>query len=147
MNLKKKFEVDYDYEIALLLSDSYETLIGGSAKILDTALKNSEDPNLAVKGLDIIFREQLLGSFAVDLCQPLPDIEKIQEISDRLYANLIDKKTNNQKVAEPLGNLDVIFKINKSNSDRLLAMTIIRWYKKNYKCVYVCSARLGVETA
>ncbi len=143
--MKKKFEVDYDYEIALLLSDSYETLIGGSAKILDTALKNSENPNLAVKGLDIIFREQPLGSFAVDVCQPSPDIEKIQEISDRLYANLIDKNTNNRKVAEPLGNLDVIFKINKSNAVRLLAMTIIRWYKKATNVYMYARYGLGLK--
>lgn len=129
MNLEKKFEVDYDYEIALLLSDSSETLIGGSVKILNKALKNSENPDLSVKGLDIFFREKPLGSFAVDVCQPSPDVEKIQEISDRLYANLIDKNTNNQKVAEPLSNLDVMFKIDKSNAVRLLARTITKWYK------------------
>lgn len=129
MNLEKKFEVDYDYEIALLLSESSETLIGGSAKILKKVLKNSETPNLSVKGLDIIFRDKPLGSFAVDVCQPSPDIEKIQEITDRLYANLIDKNTNNQKVAEPLGNLDVIFKIDKNNAVRLLAKMITKWYK------------------
>jgi len=100
---------------ALLLSDSFETLIGGSAKILKKALKNSTHPDLSVKGLDIFFQEILLSSFTADVCQPSPDIEKIQEITDRLYANLIDKNTNNRKVAETLGNLDVIFKIDNSN--------------------------------
>ncbi len=127
--MEKKFEVDYDYEIVLLLSENCETLIGGSAKILKKVLKNSENPDLSVKGLDIFFREKPLGSFAVDVCQPSPDIEKIQEISDRLYANLIDKNTNNRKVAETLGNLDVIFKIEKNSAVRLLAKTIIKWYE------------------
>ncbi len=105
-----------------------QTLIGGSAKILKKALKNSENPNLAIKGLDIFFREKPLGSFAVDVCQPSPDIDKIQELSDRLYANLIDKNTNSRKVAETLGSLDVLFKIDKNSAVRLLAMTVIRWY-------------------
>ncbi len=85
--------------------------------------------SLMVKGLDKFFREEPLSSFAVDVvCQPSPDIEKIQEISDRLYANLIDNNTNSRKVAETLGSLDVMFKIDKNKAVRLLAMTVIRWY-------------------
>ncbi len=129
LNLEKKFEVDYDYEIVLLLSENCETLIGGSAKILKKALKNSETLNLSVKGLDIFFREKPLGSFAVDLCQSSPDIEKIQELSNKLYANLIDKNTNSRKVAETLGSLDVLFKIDKNSAVRLLARTITKWYE------------------
>ncbi len=128
LNLEKKIEVDYDYEIALLLSENCETLIGGSAKILKKALKNSETLNLSVKGLDIFFREKPLGSFAVDVCQSMPDVEKIQELTDKLYANLIDKNTNSRKVAETLGSLDVIFKIDKNSAVRLLAKTITKWY-------------------
>ncbi len=105
LNLEKKFEVDYDYEIALLLSENCETLIGGSAKILKKVLKNSENPNLAIKGLDIFFREKPLGSFAVDLCQPSLDIDKIQDLTNKLYANLIDKNTNSRKVAKHLATL------------------------------------------
>ncbi len=126
--MEKKFEVDYDYEIALLLSENCETLIGGSEKVLKKALKNSETTNLSVKGLDIFFREKPLGSFAVDVCQPSPDIEKLQELTDKLYANLIDKNTNSRKVAETLGNLDVLFKIDKNSAVRLLAKTITKWY-------------------
>lgn len=122
------FDVNYDYELALLFSDSTETLICGSAKTLTKALINSENPNLSVKGLDIIFREQPLGSFAVDACLPTSKVDEIEEIYDRLYANLIDKNTTGKKVAEPLAELDKIYKIEENNAVRLLALTVTRWY-------------------
>ncbi|MCI5667600.1 MAG: hypothetical protein MR291_02370 [Oscillospiraceae bacterium] len=129
MDFEKKFDVNYDYEAVLLLTDSTETLIGGSTKIIKKALKNSDTPNLAVKDLDIYLREQPLGTFAADVFKSLSDVEKLQELSDRLYANLCDKNSNSHRVAETKNELDCIFKVDKSITLRLLARTISKWYK------------------
>ena len=142
LNLEKKFDVDYDYEIALLFSDSSETLIGGSAKTLNKALKNSETPDLTVKGLDIYFREHTLGTFAADVFKSWSDAEKLQELSDRLYANLCDKNSNSRRIAETMNNLDYIFKVDKSVALRLLARTISKWYK-DVTALYM-NARFGL---
>ena len=128
MNYEKKFDINYDYELVLLLSDNCETLIGGSSKNIKKALKDTHNPNLSVKDLDIFFREQPLGSFAIDVCISSQILERLQELADKLYANLCDKNTNNRKVAETLNNLDVIFKIDKSSTARLIARTISKWY-------------------
>ena len=128
MNCEKKFDINYDYELVLLLSDNCETLIGGSAKNIKKALKDTLNPNLSVKDLDIFFRKQPLGIFAIDVCVSSQSLERLQELADKLYANLCDKNTNNRKVAETLNNLDVIFKIDKSNTARLIARTISKWY-------------------
>lgn len=100
MDFEKKFDVDYDYEAVLLLTDSTETLIGGSTKIIKKVLKNSDTLNLSVKDLDIYLREQPLGTLAADVFKSLSDVEKLQELSDRLYANLCDKNSNSRRVAE-----------------------------------------------
>ena len=129
MNYEKKFDVNYDYEAVILLTDSTETLVGGSTKIIKKALKNSDTPNLSVKDLDIYLREQPLGTFAADVFKSLPDAEKLQELSDRLYANLCDKNSNSRRIAETLNSLDYFFKADKSITVRLLARTISKWYK------------------
>ena len=127
MDFEKKFDVNYDYEAVLLLTDSTETLIGGSTKIIKKFLKKIDSPNLAVKDLDIYLREQPLGTLAIDIFSSLSDIEKLQEHSDRLYANLCDKNTNKQRIAETLNSLDYYFKADKSFTVRLLARTISKW--------------------
>lgn len=127
--MEKKYEINCDYEVVLLLSDNSETLIGGSEKTINKALKNTYEPNLAVKELDIFFREQSLGTFALDLCSSFPETEKIQEQVDRLYANLKDENTNKSRVAETLNTLDYIFKVDKSTSVRLLARIVLKMYR------------------
>lgn len=142
MTSEKKFDVNYDYEVVLLLTDSTETLVGGSAKIIKKVLKNSGNPNLNAKDLDIYLREQPLGTLAIDIFSSLSDIEKLQEHSDRLYANLCDKNTNKQRIAETLNSLDYFFKADKSVTVRLLARTISKWYKS--ATVLYMNARLGL---
>ncbi len=127
--MEKKYEINCDYEVVLLLSDNSETLISGSEKTINKALKNPYAPNLAVKELDIFFREQSLGTFALDLCRSFPELEKIQEQVDRLYANLKDENTNKSRVAETLNTLDYIFKVDKSTSVCLLARVVLKMYK------------------
>lgn len=127
--MENKYEINCDYEVVLLLSDNSETLIGGSEKTINKALKNPYEPNLAVKDLDIFFREQSLGTFALDLCSSFTETEKIQEQVDRLYANLKDENTNKSRVAETLNTLDYIFKVDKSTSVRLLARVVLKMYR------------------
>lgn len=128
MDFEKKFDVNYDYEAVLLLTDSTETLFGGSKKIIKKVLKNSDTPNLSVKDLDIYLREQPLGTLAIDIFRSLSDIEKLQEHSDRLYANLCGKNSNSRRIAETMNSLDYYFKADKSVTVRLLARTISKWY-------------------
>ena len=142
MDFEKKFDVNYDYEAVLLLTDSTETLIGGSTKIIKKVLKKIDSPNLSVKDLDIHLREQPLGTFAADVFKSLSDVEKLQELSDRLYANLCDKNSNSLRVAETLNSLDYFFKADKSVTVRLLARTISKWYK--VATVLYMNARLGL---
>lgn len=127
--MENKYEINCDYEVVLLLSDNSETLIGGSEKTINKALKNPYEPNLAVKDLDFFFREHSLGTFALDLCRSFPESEKIQEQVDRLYANLKDENTNKSRVAETLNTLDYIFKVDRSASVRLLARVVLKMYR------------------
>lgn len=127
--MEKKYDINYDYEVVLLLSDNSETLIGGSDKTINKALKSLDEPNLAVKDLDIFFREQPLGTFALDICSSVQVAEKLPELTDRLYANLNDERTNKTRVAETLNNLDYIFKVDRSIALRLLARVILKWYR------------------
>ncbi len=105
------------------------SVFGGSEKAINKALKNPNAPNFAVKNLDNFFREQSLGTFALDLCSSFPETEKIQEQVDRLYANLKDENTNKTRVAETLNTLDYIFKVDKSTSVRLLARVVLKMYR------------------
>lgn len=147
MNCEKKFDINYDYELVLLLSDNRETLIGGSSKNIKKALKDTSNPNLSVKDLDIFFREQSLGTFAIDVCESAQNLERIQELADKLYANLCDKNTNNRKVAETLNNLDVIFKIDKSSTARLIARVISKWYAAGTDMYMNAHFGLGLKQA
>lgn len=127
--MEKKYDIIYDYEVVLLLSGGSETLVGGSNKTINKVLKNLDEPNLAVKDLDIFLREQPLGTFALDICSSFQKAEKLQELTDRLYANLKDEYTNKTRVAETLNNLDYIFKVDRSVALRLLARVILKWYR------------------
>ena len=127
--MEKKYDINYDYEVVLLLSDGSEMLVGGSDKTINNALKSLDEPNLAVKDLDIFFREQPLGTFALDICSSVQVAEKLPELTDRLYANLKDERTNKTRVAETLNNLDYIFKVDRSVTLRLLARVILKWYR------------------
>lgn len=127
--MEKKYEINCDYEVVLLLSDNSETLIGGSEKTIKKALKNPDAPNFAVKDLDIFFREQSLGTFALDLCRSFPEVEKVQNLTERLYANLKDENTNKSRVAETLNTLDYIFKVDRSAPVRLLARVVLKMYR------------------
>lgn len=127
--MEKKYEINCDYEVVLLLSDNSETLIGGSEKTINKTLKNPDAPNFAVKELDVYFRSQSLGTFALDLCCSFSEPEKIQEQVDRLYANLKDENTNKSRVAETLNTLDYIFKVDKSTPVRLLARVVLKMYR------------------
>lgn len=127
--MENKYEINCDYEVVLLLSDNSETLIGGSEKTINKTLKNPDAPNFSVKELDVYFRSQSLGTFALDLCRSVPESEKIQEQVDRLYANLKDENTNKSRVAETLNTLDYIFKVDKSASVRLLARIVLKMYR------------------
>lgn len=127
--MEKKYEINCDYEVVLLLSDNSETLIGGSEKTINKALKNPDAPNFAVKELDVYFRSQPLGTFALDLCRSFPESEKIQAQVDRLYANLKDENTNKSRVAETLNTLDYIFKVDRSAPVRLLARVVLKMYR------------------
>lgn len=97
--MEKEYEINCDYGAVLLLSDNSETLIGGSEKTINKALKNPDAPIFFVKELDVYFRSQSLGTFALDLCSSCPKTEKIQEQVDRLNANLKDENTNKSRVA------------------------------------------------
>lgn len=127
--MEKKYEINCDYEAVLLLSDNSETLIGGSEKTINKALKNPDAPIFSVKELDVYFRSQPLGTFELDLCRSFTESEKIQEQVDRLYANLKDENTNKSRVAETLNTLDYIFKVDKSTSVRLLARFVLKMYR------------------
>ncbi len=127
--MEKKYEINCDYEVVLLLSDNSETLIGGSERAINKALKNPDAPIFSVKELDVYFRSQPLGTFALDLCSSFPESEKIQEQVDRLYANLKDENTNKSRVAETLNTLDYIFKVDRSAPVRLLARVVLKMYK------------------
>lgn len=125
----RKFDIKFDYSIIMLFSEQSETLIGGSEKILKKALKNSKNPNLDSKDLDIYYREMPLGTFAMEIYQSAPEIEEIQNLVDKLFANLIDKRTNNTKVADTKLSLDALFNSVKNNTViRVLARTISVWY-------------------
>lgn len=129
MDKNRKFDIKYDYSIIMLFSERSETLIGGSEKVLKRALKNSKNPNLDIKDLDIYYRKMPLGTFAVEIYQSASEIEVIQNLVNKLYANLIDKNSNRTKVADTKLSLDAIFNsVKKHSAIRVLARTISVWY-------------------
>ena len=123
MTYEKKFELNCDYEFAMLLSEDGETLFGGSRRALKNAVKNR---NFANKKIDVFFRNQSLGTFALSACSI--DAERLTERVGALYANLCDKHTKGQRVAETLNELDRIFKADKNFAARFLAKIIVEKY-------------------
>ena len=123
MTYEKKFELNCDYEFAMLLLEDGETLFGGSRRALKNAVKNR---NFANKKIDVFFRSQPLGAFVLGACSI--DAERLTEWVDALYANLCDKHTKGQRVAETLNELDRIFKADKNFAARFLAQIIVKKY-------------------
>lgn len=123
-----KFDIKYDYLTALVFGDNTETLIGGSEKILKKALKNSKNPNLDVKGLDVYYRGKPIGTLAVDINSSSDEVEKVLGLADKLYANLLNSRTNSSKIADTKISLEAIFRTDKSATIRVLARTVSDWY-------------------
>lgn len=67
MDKIRKFDIKCDYSIIMLFSERSETLIGCSEKILKRAFRNTENPNLNTKDLDVYYREMPLGTFAMEI--------------------------------------------------------------------------------
>ncbi|MCM1166659.1 MAG: hypothetical protein NC299_14235 [Lachnospiraceae bacterium] len=129
MNNLRRFDIKYDYSIIMCFSERSETLIGGSEKILKKALKNGKNPNLAVKDLDVYYRNLPLGTLALEIYQSAPEIDEIQNLVDKLCANLIEKHTNNIKIADTKLSLDTLACSEKHTAViRVLARTILVWY-------------------
>ncbi len=128
MENMRKFDIKYDYSVIALFSEHSETLIGGSEKAVKKAFKNSENPSLDTKGLDVFYQEKPFGTFAVDINQSALEIENIQNLVNKLYANLLDKRTNNAKIADTKITLDALFRADKRFIIRILARTISMWY-------------------
>ena len=53
----------------------------------------------------------------------------MQNLTERLYANLKDENTNKSRVAETLNTLDYIFKVDRSAPVRLLARVVLKMYR------------------
>lgn len=123
-----KFDIKYDYSTALVLEGETEILIGGSEKIVKKALKNSKNPNLDVKGLDVYYRGKPLGTFAVDINSSSDEVEKVLGLADKLYANLLNSRTNSSKIADTKISLEAIFRTNKGVAVRMLARIVSVWY-------------------
>ena len=124
-----KFDIKYDYSTALVLEGETETLIGGSEKIVKKALKDTKNPNLDIKGLDIYYRENPLGTFAVDVNQNAPRTEIISDPTDILYTNLLNPNSNSKRISETKIRLETLFRTDSSFAVRLLARTVLSWYE------------------
>ena len=57
-----KFDIKYDYSIALVFSEHSEMLIGGSEKIMKKAFKNSSVPNFNTKGFGYLLSGKVAGN-------------------------------------------------------------------------------------
>lgn len=124
----KKFNINYDYSLALIVVSGAETLIGGAEKTVQKALKDTKNPNLDIKGLDVYYREKPLGTFAVDVNQNAPRAEIITEQTDILYTNLLNPNSNSKRISETKMRLETIFRTDISFAVRLLARTVLTWY-------------------
>lgn len=124
----KKFNINYDYSLALIAVSGSETLIGGAEKIVKKALKDTKNPNLDIKGLDIYYREKPLGTFAIDINQNAPRAEIITEQTDILYTNLLNQNSNSKRISETKMRFETIFRTDSSFAVRLLARTVLVWY-------------------
>lgn len=123
-----KFDIKYDYSTALVLEGETETLIGGSEKIVKKALKDSKKPNLDVKGLDVYYKGKPLGTLAVDINISSDEVEKVLGLADKLYANLLNSRTNSSKIADTKISLEAIFRTDKGVAVRMLARIVSVWY-------------------
>lgn len=129
MDKIRKFDIKYDYSIIMIFSHRSETLIGGSEKMLKRVFRDRENPNLNTKDLNIYYREMPLGTFAVEIYQSASEIEVIQNLVDKLYANLIDKNSTRTKVADTKLSLNSLFGNAKNTTAiRILARVILVWY-------------------
>lgn len=124
----KKFNINYDYSLALIVLSGTETLIGGAEKILKKALKDTKNPNLDTKGLDVYYYEKPLGTFAVDVNQNAVRVEIITDFTDILYTNLLNPNSNSKRISETKMRLETIFRTDSSFAVRLLARTVSAWY-------------------
>lgn len=125
----KFFKVEYDYFLALIVASGAETLIGGAEKIVKKALKDTKNPNLDTKGLDVYYRGKHLGTFAVDVNQNAPRVEIITELTDILYTNLLNPNSNSKRISETKMRLETLFRTDSSFAVRLLARTVLTWYE------------------
>ncbi|MCM1419386.1 MAG: hypothetical protein NC202_11480 [Roseburia sp.] len=53
---------------------------------------------------------------------------KKPKLVDRLYANLLDMQTNNNKIAGTKIDLEALFRADRNTAIRVLARTILMWY-------------------
>lgn len=124
----KKFKVKYDYFLALMVVSGAETLIGGAEKTVQKTLKDTKNPNLDTKGLDVYYRGKPLGTFEVDVNQNAPRVEIITELVDILYTNLLNPNSNSKRISETKIRLETIFRTDSSYAIKLLARTVLTWY-------------------
>ena len=124
----KKFNINYDYSLALIIVSGSETLIGGVEKIVKKALKDTKNPNLDTKGLDVYYREKPLGTFAVDVNQNSMKAEILTDFTDILYTNLLNPNSNSKRISETKMRLETIFRTDSSFAVRLLARMVSAWY-------------------
>ena len=139
----KQFNIKYDYSLALIVGSGTETLIGGAEKIVEKALKDTKNPNLDIKGLDIYYREKPLGTFAVDVNQNAPRAEMITKQTDILYTNLLNPNSNSKRISETKTRLETLFRTDISFAVRLLARTVLVWYDA-VTDVYMNGRRKGI---
>ena len=125
----KKFNINYDYFLALIVVSGSETLIGGAEKIVKKSLKDTKNPNLDIKGLDIYYRENPLGTFVVDVNQNAPRAEIISEPTNILYTNLLNPNSNSKRISETKIRLETLFRTDSSFAVQLLARTVLSWYE------------------
>lgn len=128
MRENEKFNVKHDYCIAMIFVSGAETLIGGAEKAVKKALKDTKNPNLDIKGLDVYYRRKTLGTFAVDVNQNAMRAEVITEPADILYTNLLNPNTNSKRISETKMHLETLFRTDDSFVVRLLARTVLTWY-------------------
>lgn len=124
----KKFKVKYDYFIVLIVVSGAETLIGGAEKTVQKALKDTKNPNLDTKGLDVYYRGKPLGTFAVDVNRNAPRAETVTDLADALYTNLLNENSNAKRISETKIRLETLLRTDGSFAVRLLARTFLSWY-------------------
>lgn len=138
-----KFNINYDYLLALIVVSGAETLIGGTEKTIKKAFKDTKNPNLDTKGLDVYYREKPLGTFAVDVNQNTPRAEIISDLTDILYTNLLNPNSNSKRISETKMRLETIFRTDSSFAVRLLARTVSAWYEA-VTDIYMNGRRNGI---